>query len=77
MKPKTPLPWDHLPSQGTFRTVHAANCHEKYKEIIIQLVDALDITTQFLLVTDLPNDIVDNKFRENKLLQQLAREAIK
>lgn len=85
MKPKTPLPWDHVPSQGTFRmlpedwefAVHAANCHDKYKAIISELADALDITTQFLLVTDIPNDIVDNKFRENKLLQQLAREEIK
>lgn len=50
MKPKTPLPWDYLPSRGTFRmlpedwefAVHAANCHEKYKAIISELVDALE-----------------------------------
>lgn len=45
MKPKTPLPWDHVPSQGTFRVlpedwefaVHAANSHDKYKAIINEL----------------------------------------
>jgi hypothetical protein len=48
---------------------------DEQKQIITELADALDITTQFLFLTDLPNEIVDNKFRENKLLQQRAREA--
>lgn len=47
MKPKTPLPWDHVPSQGTFRmlpedwefAVHAANSHEKYKTIIAEFIE--------------------------------------
>lgn len=47
MKPKTPLPWDHVPSQGTFRmlpqdwefVVHAVNCHFKYKTIIAEFIE--------------------------------------
>jgi hypothetical protein len=51
-----------------------AICRDKNK-LITELTDALDITTQLLLVSELPVDVVNNKISENKLLRQRVREA--
>ena len=46
----------------------------RYETLITELRDALDITTQLLLVSELPEGVVENKISENMLLQQRARE---
>ena len=43
--------------------------------LITELCDALDITTQLLLVSELPTYVVENKISENRLMQKRAREA--
>ena len=45
--------------------------------LITELCDALDITTQLLLVSELPTYVVENKISENRLMQKRAREATK
>jgi hypothetical protein len=45
------------------------------KEFITELCDALDIMTQFLLISDLPLELEETKRREIQALIQRAREA--
>lgn len=45
-------------------------------KLITELADALDITTQLLLISDLSEQLVKNKTSENKLLQKRAKDAM-